>query len=114
MAEEKKNEVETVPDNAVTVLDENDVVHLKKPLTNGQDFIAFAWDRVTGYTLIRCLKNAKKEDPGMTLPALSLPYQAAVAAYASGVKYDDILSLSAPDFMAVTLKAQNFLLQSAT
>ena len=112
MAEEKKKEVETVEESTVTVLDDDDIVHLKKPLPNGSDFITFTWDKITGYTLIRCLKNAKKEDPGMTVPALSMPYQAAVAAIAAGVKYDDILSLSAPDFMAVTLKAQNFLLQS--
>lgn len=44
----------------------------------------------------------------MTVPALSMEYQAIVAAAATKMKYDDILNLSGPDFMAACLKAQNF------
>ena len=103
MAETKEKPV------VAEVIDENNVVDLISPLPNGKTTLVFDWDKVTGYTLINCAKSAKKEDPVMSVPALSLPYQAAVAA---GVRYDDILSLKGPDFIKVTLKAQSFLLQS--
>ena len=106
MAETKEKPVEA------EVIDENNVVDLISPLPNGKTTLVFDWDKVTGYTLINCAKSAKKEDPVMSVPALSLPYQAAVAAVAAGVRYDDILSLKGPDFIKVTLKAQSFLLQS--
>ena len=48
------------------------------------------------------------KDKLMTVPALSMEYQAMVAAAAAKMKYDDILNLSGPDFMAACLKAQNF------
>lgn len=114
MAEEKKETVE-VAEKDITVLDENDVVHLSKPLPNGQDFLAFDWDKINGYALIRCKANARKQDQDVAvMPSLSPAYQAAVAAVATGAKYDDILALRAPDFMAVTLRVQNFLLSSPT
>ena len=48
----------------------------------------------------------------MTIPSTSMVYQAAVAAAASGLRYDDILSLSGSDFIAVTIKVQSFLLDT--
>lgn len=118
MAEEKKTETteaaEVVENHAVTVIDDSNIVHLTSPLSNGQQELIFDWGKITGYTLIKCLSSAKKQDPGMAVPALSLPYQAAVAAVAAGVRYDDILGLSGPDFMATVIHAQNFLLQSGT
>lgn len=70
------------------------------------------FDNITGYALIRCEKEAKKEDHSITVPALSMTYQAHVAAMACGCKIDDIFALPAADFTRVCLEVQNFLLNS--
>ncbi|WP_297967238.1 hypothetical protein [uncultured Anaerovibrio sp.] len=112
-----ENEVKTKPDADLVadvalvpeVVDEKDVIHLKKPLPNGNTEIVFNFDKITGYVLLRCEKQARKEDPGLTIPLLSTVFQAFVAAAATKLRYDDIAGLSAPDFIAVTNKAANFL-----
>ena len=91
------------------VIDDDNVVTLSKPLRNGETQLVFDFDKINGYTLINCEKRAKKEDPSMMVPSLSMVYQAYVAAVAAGVKYDDILGLSAKDFTAACVKAQAFL-----
>lgn len=70
------------------------------------------FDNITGYALIRCEKEAKKEDHSITVPSLSMTYQAQVAALACGCKIDDIYALPAADFTRVCLEVQNFLLNS--
>lgn len=70
------------------------------------------FDNITGYALIRCEKAAKNEDRSITVPALSMTYQAHVAAMACGCKIDDIFALPAADFTRVCLEVQNFLLNS--
>lgn len=70
------------------------------------------FDNITGYALIRCEKAAKKEDHSITVPSLSMTYQAHVAATACGCKIDDIYALPAADFTRVCLEVQNFLLNS--
>lgn len=70
------------------------------------------FDNITGYVLIRCEKAAKNEDRSITVPALSMTYQAHVAAMACGCKIDDIFALPAADFTRVCLEVQNFLLNS--
>lgn len=71
------------------------------------------FDNITGYALIRCEKEAKKEDHSITVPSLSMTYQAHVAATACGCKIDDIYALPAADFTRVCLEVQNFLLASS-
>ena len=91
------------------VLDDGNIIRLKKPLKNGKDSLVLDYDRLTGYTLVKCERAARKDDKTMTVPLLSQVYLANVAAVAAGVKYDDILGLSAIDFQSVTLRAQGFL-----
>lgn len=104
MAESKEKTVEA----AVEIVDDN-VVDLKRPLANGSQVLKLDFDKINGYTLIACEKKAKKEDPTISVPAVSQIYQAYVAAAASGVKYDDILGLNGSDFTAVCIKTQGFL-----
>ena len=92
----------------VEVLDDSNIVKLKKPL-HGKDEIVFDFDKIKGSTLLKCEKKAKEMDSSIVVPQLSMVFQAHVAAAAASVKYDDIANLSAPDFMAVTLKISRFL-----
>lgn len=97
---------------ALEIVDEDNVLHLSKPLANGADKLIFDFDKINGYTLIACEKRARKEDPSAMVLLLSQVYQAYVAAAACGVKYDDILGLNASDFTAACIKAQDFLSKS--
>ena len=118
MAEDRKNELDittTAETAEVEVydaepVDEANVVHLKKPMHNGATEIHLDFDRVTGYILLKCEKEARKADPLISVMALSQTYQARVAAAAAKMKYDEILELSGTDFTAVCLKVQNFLM----
>ncbi len=74
--------------------------------------IKLDFDRITGRVMINCEKAAKKKDPTMTLPVLSMTFQAYVAAEAAGKSIDDILNLSGPDFTAVVAVVQNFLVNT--
>lgn len=94
------------------VVDEADSVKLKNPV-GGKQEINFDFSKITGGVLLKCERLAKKDDPGMLVASLSMTFQAHVAAAASGLRYDDIIGLSAPDFMAVTLRAQRFLSSGA-
>lgn len=95
------------------IIDEANVLKLKKPLNGGKDELVFDWTRINGYTMLACEKQARKDNPSILVLVLSQSYQAAIAAAAAGVKYDDILGLCGPDFTAACLKAQNFLTESA-
>lgn len=100
--------------NKIEVMDNNtDHVKLIKPLADGTNELIFDFDRLNGYSLIKCEKTAKKMDPSISVLSLSQVYQAQVAAVAACVKIDDIYSLSGKDFTLVTLKVQNFLLGAA-
>ena len=118
MADDKKKELDITPTTeaeSVEVydaepVDEANVIHLKKPMRSGTNEIHLDFDCVTGYILLRCEKEAKKDDPLISVMALSQSYQARVAAAAAKVKYDEILELSGADFTAVCLKVQNFLM----
>jgi hypothetical protein len=94
------------------VVDEGNTLELSKPLASGVNQLVFDFERINGYALIKCEKAAKKEDPTITVQALSLVFQAHVAAAAAKVRYDDILNLNASDFTAACLKAQAFLLNA--
>lgn len=98
----KEEQVQTVPDDQK--------IELTRALLDGTKTLILDFDKVSGYTLLRCEKAAKKEDASIVVPALSQVYQAHVAAVAANVKYDDILALSAKDFTAVMIKTQGFLL----
>lgn len=93
----------------VTMIDKENIVKLSKPLPSGATTLVFDFDRLTGYTLIQCERNAKTLDKTMVLPSVSQTYQAFVAAAACGVKVDDIMSLSGRDFTTVLTKTTNFL-----
>lgn len=120
MADDKKNELDTaltaetgdVEVYDAEPVDEANVIHIKKPMRSGTKEIHLDFDRVTGYILLRCEKEAKKDDPLISVMALSQSYQARVAAAAAKLKYDEILELSGADFTAVCLKVQNFLMGS--
>ena len=107
MDEEKKN-VPEIGDEPKTALNEN-VIRLSKPLKDGAKMIIFEFDKIKGSTLLKCEKKAKEVDNSIVVPQLSLVFQAHVAAAALGMRYDDIINLPAPDFMAVTLKISRFL-----
>lgn len=102
----KEEKVQTVPDDQK--------IELTRALPDGTKTLILDFDNVSGYTLLRCEKAAKKEDASIVVPALSQVYQAHVAAIAANVKYDDILALTAKDFTAVMLKTQGFLLGTAS
>lgn len=98
----KEEQVQTVPDDQK--------IELTRALPDGTKTLILDFDKVSGYTLLRCEKAAKKEDASIVVPTLSQVYQAHVAAVAANVKYDDILALTAKDFTAVMIKTQGFLL----
>ncbi len=102
----KEEQVQTVPDDQK--------IELTRALPDGTKTLILDFDNVSGYTLLRCEKAAKKEDASIVVPALSQVYQAHVAAIAANVKYDDILALTAKDFTAVMIKTQGFLLGTAS
>lgn len=102
----KEEKVQTVPDDQK--------IELPRALPDGTKTLILDFDNVSGYTLLRCEKAAKKEDASIVVPALSQVYQAHVAAIAANVKYDDILALTAKDFTAVMIKTQGFLLGTAS
>lgn len=114
MAEEKKiktDEQET--DTAVAVveaeiMDDSKTVKLSKPM-NGRTELVFDFDKIKGSTLLKCEKKTKDIDASVVVPQLSMVFQAHVAAAALGMRYDDVINLPAPDFMAVTLKVSRFL-----
>ncbi len=113
--EEKKNAAQETGEQEITlevvdgeVLDEKNIVKLKKPL-RGKNELIFDFDKIKGSTLLKCEKKAKEIDNSIVVPQLSMAFQAHVAAAAASVKYDEIVNLSAPDFMAVTLKVNRFL-----
>ncbi len=97
----------------VEVIDEKNTLELQNALPNGTTTLVFDFDGLNGYTLLACEKQAKKQDPTIAVPALSMVYQAHVAAAAAKVKYDDILGLKGQDFNTACMMAQHFLLGSA-
>ena len=103
---EEMNKVETVVESVPAV----EITPVVEPVA--KKAIELNFDNVTGYTLIRCEKAAKKEDPNISVPSISLTYQAHVAAAAAGVKVDDIYALPGKEFTKVCLDTQNFLLGS--
>ncbi|MBR1728499.1 MAG: hypothetical protein IJ728_03135 [Selenomonadaceae bacterium] len=90
------------------IIDDDNVIRLVKPIGDRNELI-FDFEKINGRTLLQCEKVARQEDAGMLIPALSTVFQAVVAGKALGMKYDDIINLSAPDFIAVTQKVSRFL-----
>lgn len=70
------------------------------------------FEGISGYTLIKCEKSAKNEDRTITVPALSMTYQAHVAAAACGCKVDDIYSLPAADFTRVKYRSRSVIFRN--
>lgn len=92
-----------------TVEDDN-IIHLGTPLADGQSTLTLDFTKINGRALLNLSKTARKLDPGATVLTLSPVYQAMVGAKAAGLKYDEVLELSAGDFTALCLRVQNFLL----
>ena len=90
------------------ILDEDDVIKLIKPMGDKTELI-FNFDKINGRVLIDCLKKAQREDSNILVPALSMVYQAMVAARALDMRYDDVIGLSGADFTAVTQRVSRFL-----
>lgn len=86
-----------------------DTLKLQKPLADGRTELIFDFSKINGYALIKCEAVAKKLDRSIVVPSLSMVYQAHVTAAATGLRYDDVLSLSGTDFTAALLKTQSFL-----
>lgn len=76
------------------------------------DTMELDFSRITGRVLLKADTDTRKEDPTISVMALSQAYQARVASAAAGVKYDDILDLPGGDFTAVMLQVQSFLISS--
>ncbi len=116
MAEEKKiaktEENESVNENMNVAdepaVDDENTIKLSKPV-NGRLSIVFDFGKIKGATLLMCEKKAKEVDNTIVVPQLSMVYQAHVAAAAASMRYDDIINLSGPDFMAVTTRVSRFL-----
>lgn len=112
MPEDKRNAKQDTQDAPATVegevMDEGNVVKLSKPM-NGRAELILDFDKITGAMLLKCEKKAKETDSSIVVPQLSMTFQAHVAAAAVGARYDDIINLAGPDFMAVTLKVSRFL-----
>lgn len=92
----------------VEVLNEDDVIKLVKPIGDVKELI-FDFSKINGRILIQCLKQAKRADPDILVPTLSMVFLAVVAAKALGMKYDDVINLSGSDFTAVTARVSRFL-----
>jgi hypothetical protein len=114
MAEEKKvtKEAEEQETAVVAVesevMDEGNIIRLTQPV-NGRNELVFNFDKIKGATLLKCEKKAKEVDASIVVPQLSMVFQAHVAAAAVGARYDDIINLPGPDFMAVTMRVSRFL-----
>ncbi|MBE6091704.1 MAG: hypothetical protein E7201_00775 [Selenomonas ruminantium] len=89
-------------------VDGENTIKLSNPI-NGRPSIVFDFSKIKGATLLMCEKKAKEVDNTIVVPQLSMVYQAHVAAAAAGMRYDDIINLSGPDFMAVTTRVSRFL-----
>lgn len=66
-------------------------------------------DGLNGIALMKA-NAAQRGNPDNVVPALSMGYQAQVAASAAKVPIEVIEQLAAPDFVKVTLEVQRFLL----
>ena len=91
------------------VLDESNVVKLKKPLADGRTEIVLNFDKLTGAALIMCERKTRQMDKTLTFAASTIIYSAHLAAVAAGMPYAELLKMPAPDFSAVLAATQRFL-----
>lgn len=97
-----------------TTVDER-VYNLVRPITfEGEEVTSLTldFDGLTGHDLLTCARQAQtmSQNEVVFIRALSLSYQAVVAAKAAGVPVELIQSLKGKDFTQVTQHAQNFLI----
>ena len=99
--------------NDVKIIDDDDVIKLVKPIKGKDgadiDSLVLDFDKINGRVLLLCAKAAKQEEPDMLIPSLSMTFQAIVGAKAAGIRYDDVLALAGPDFVAICQRASRFL-----
>ena len=89
------------------------VIKLKKPLTvKGKELkeLHLDFDTLTGNDLVQAEKEVRAMGEKSPFLAVSMQYQAAVAAKAIGCPVDDVLALSGKDFTHVMAAAADFLL----
>lgn len=87
-------------------------ITLKKPFTkNGKTIekLTLNLETITGHDLIKAEKVTRTFGEEAVNPLFTQTGLAVVAAQVSGLAVDDILDLSAPDFLLVTNMVGNFL-----
>ena len=87
-------------------------ITLAKPVTyKEQEYkeLDIDLDGLNGIDLMKA-NAAQRGNPDNVVPALSMGYQAQVAALAANVPIEVNHQLCAPDFVKVTIEVQNFLL----
>ncbi|WP_314447806.1 phage tail assembly protein [Selenomonas artemidis] len=87
-------------------------ITLTKPVTyKEQEYkqLNIDLDGLNGLDLMKA-NAAQRGNPDNVVPALSMGYQAQVAALAAKVPIEVIEHLAAPDFVKVTIEVQRFLL----
>lgn len=75
--------------------------------------IELDFSKLKGFDLIQAEKEARADGDMTPLVALSLRYQAAIAARLIGVPSDDVTNMNATDFSKITTQVANFLMGQA-
>lgn len=109
---EVEDDVKSLIDEYKEVLKDS-TMKLSKPLPDGREELVFNFDTINGYKLLKCEKQAKRLDPTIQNMIQSYVFQTLVAAAATNCKYDEIASLSGPDFVVAMAKVNIFLTSAA-
>lgn len=89
-----------------------ETVTLRKPITIDNKEVKeinLDFTKLNGYALVEAENKSRMMGDATPDLSFSMKYQALLASKASGIKYDDILSLPAPDMIAVITTVKNFL-----
>lgn len=87
-------------------------IKLKKPLTRdgkAVEELELRLEDLTGADVLSAEQEARMRGDASPNPLFSSQGRAILAARAAGIIVDDIIALSAPDFMLVTTEVGNFL-----
>lgn len=90
------------------------IIKLTEPITVGNEElkeIELDFDSLRGLDLLEAEKEARALGDESVMLALSMQYQAAVAAKVSVLSYDDVLNLKGNDFTKVTNAVFTFLMK---
>lgn len=89
------------------------LIKLKKPLAvKGKELkeLNLDFDKLTGNDLVQAEREVRAMGEKSPFLAVSMQYQAAVAAKAIGCPVDDVLGLSGKDFTRIMAASADFLL----